>query len=86
MIKKDGVYIWHKSEKDKFSHLKQAITEELALYEPDFNIDFILYTFASDTYLDVVLMQKDDQNNEQPISCTSASLQGLELNYPAIEK
>jgi len=84
MIKKDEVYRWDKREKDAFSHIKQAITEARALYSPYFS--FLLYTFASDTSLLVVLMQKDDQDNEQPIYFMSDSLQGLELNYLAIDK
>jgi len=31
-------------------------------------------------------MQKDDQNDEQPIYFMSASLQGPELNYPTVDK
>lgn len=33
-----------------------------------------------------MLTQKDDRNNEQPISFMSVSLQGPELNYLAIDK
>jgi hypothetical protein len=34
----------------------------------------------------VVLNQKDDNNNEAPVSFMSTNLQGAELNYPAIDK
>jgi hypothetical protein len=33
-----------------------------------------------------VLTQKDDENNEAPVSFMSTNLQGAELNYPAIDK
>jgi hypothetical protein len=36
--------------------------------------------------LAAVLTQKDDENNEAPVSFMSTSLQGAELNYPTIEK
>jgi hypothetical protein len=56
------------------------------LRSPDFNRDFFLYTFASDQSLAAVLTQKDDDNNEAPVSFMSTNLQGVELNYPAIDK
>jgi hypothetical protein len=56
------------------------------LRSPDFNRDFNLYTFASDQSLAAVLTQKDDDNNEAPVSFMSTNLQGAELNYPAIDK
>jgi hypothetical protein len=34
----------------------------------------------------VVLTQKDDENNEVPVPFMSVNLQGVELNYPAIDK
>jgi hypothetical protein len=36
--------------------------------------------------LATILTQKDDENNEAPISFMSTNLQGSELNYPAIDK
>jgi hypothetical protein len=56
------------------------------LRSPDFSKYFFLYTFASDQSLATVLTQKDDDNNEAPISFMSTNLQGAELNYPAIDK
>jgi len=46
----------------------------------------MLYTFASDNSLAAVLTQKDGSNDKCPISFMSASMQGPNLNYPAIEK
>ena len=48
--------------------------------------DFILYTFASDDSLAAVLTQKEDGGDEFPIAFMSTSIQGAELNYPAIDK
>lgn len=56
------------------------------LYNPDLKKDFLLYTFAFDNLLAIVLTQKDKMNDECPISFMSASMQGLELNYPTINK
>lgn len=57
-----------------------------ALYNPDFNNCFLLYTFTSDNSLDAILTQKDEMNEERPISFMSVSMQGLELNYTTINK
>jgi hypothetical protein len=56
------------------------------LQSPDFNRDFFLYTFASNQSLEVVLTQIDDEKKESPISFMSTKLEGVELNYPAIDK
>jgi hypothetical protein len=56
------------------------------LRSPNFNRDFFLYTFASDQSLAAVLTQKDEDNNEAPVSFMSTNIQGDELNYPTIDK
>jgi hypothetical protein len=56
------------------------------LRSPDFGKYFFLYTFASDQSLAIVLTHKDDDNNESPVSYMSTNLQGVELNYPTIDK
>ena len=64
IINKDAIYKWYKREKDEFYCIKQAFVEAKAFYNPDFNKDFFLYTFASDTSLAIALTHKDDLNNE----------------------
>jgi len=86
MIKKDVVYSWGKREKYAFTHIRQAITKAPTLYSLDFKKNFLLYTFTYDNLLAAVLTQKDEINNECPISFMSTSMQGLELNYPTIER
>jgi hypothetical protein len=56
------------------------------LRSPDFNREFFLYTFASDQSLVVVLTQKNDANNEAPISFMITNIQGVEINYTSIDK
>ena len=50
MIKKDVVYSWGKMEKHAFARIKQAIAEVLALYNPKFKKDVLVYTFTSDIF------------------------------------
>ena len=86
MIKKNANFKWNPPEKEVFNKIKQAIAEASSLQSPDFNKDFILYTFASDSSLKAVLTQKDTNNDERPISFMSTGLQGAKLNYPEIDK
>jgi hypothetical protein len=86
MIRKDVDFKWDDERKDAFNNIKTAISQAPVLRSPDFSKYFFLYTFASDQSLAAVLTQKDDDNNEAPISFMSTNLQGAELNYPAIDK
>ena len=53
---------------------------------PDFNRDFILYTFSAENSYAVVLTQKNDEGFEVPISFLSSTFKNVELNYPKIDK
>jgi len=86
MICKDAKFKWDDERKDAFNNIKAAISQALVLWSPDFNRDFFLYTFASDQSLAAVLTQKDEDNNKAPVSFMSTNIQGVELNYPAIDK
>ena len=86
MIRKDDEFKWDDERKDSFNNIKTAISQGPVLKSPDFNRDFFLYTFASDQLLAAVLTQKDDDNNEDPMSFLSTNIQGDELKYLAIDK
>ena len=53
---------------------------------PDFLKDLFLYTFATDTSYVVVLTQKNQDENEVPISFMSVGLDGPQLKYPEVDK
>jgi len=86
MIHKDAEFKWDDERKNSFNDIKAAISQALVLRSSNFNREFSLYTFASDQSLATVLTQKDDDNNEAPMSFMSTNIQGAKLNYPAIEK
>ena len=73
-------------EKNAFNKIKAFVAHAPSLKSPNFEKDFILYTFASDDSLAAVLTQKEDGGDEYPISFMSTVLQGAELNYPAVDK
>ena len=86
MVKQNAQFKWAETEKNAFSKIKTVVAHAPSLKSPDFDKDFILYTFASDDSLAAVLTQKEDGGDEFLISFMSTGLQGAELNYPAIDK
>ena len=53
---------------------------------PNFNREFILYTFPSNHLIMAMLTQKDEVGEEFPVSLISTILQGAKLKYPFIDK
>ena len=86
MIKKDENYKWTKERKEEFAKIKEAIVKAITLWTPNFDKDFILYTFASNHSMVFVLTHKYEDKDDFMISFMSTGLQGAELNYLAIEK
>ena len=76
MVKKSVQFKWTNIEKDAFTKIKTVVAHAPSLRSPDFDKDFILYTFASDNSLAVVLTQKEEGEDEFPISFMSIGLQG----------
>ena len=86
MVKQSVQFKWTDSKKDAFSKIKMSIAHAPCHRSPNFEKDFILYTFALDDSLAAVLTQKEEGGDEYPISFMSTGLQGAELNYPAFFK
>jgi hypothetical protein len=57
-----------------------------ALQSPYFSKEFVLYMFAPDHSLATVFTQKDQQGNRCHIVFMSTILQGIEMNYPPVDK
>ena len=71
---------WTDVEKNAFSKINIVVAHAPSLKSPDFDKDFILYTFASADSLAAVLTQKEDGGDEFPISFMITGVQGGELN------
>jgi len=56
------------------------------LASPDFSKDFIIFSFASEHTVAGVLLQKNDENMEQPIAFYSKTLRDAPLRYNILEK
>ena len=64
MVKQNALFKWTEIEKSAFIKIKTAVAHAPSLKSPDFDKDFILYTFASDDSLAAVLTQKEDGGDE----------------------
>ena len=58
MVKQSARFKWTDVEKVAFNYIKEAIAHAPSLKSPDFEIDFILYTFVLDNSLTLVITQK----------------------------
>ena len=74
MIKKDFNFKWTKERREAFDRIKEAIEEAPNLQCSNFDNEFILYTFASDHSIVVVLTQKNEEGEDFPISFMSTGI------------
>ena len=74
MIKKDFNFKWTKERNEAFDIIKEAIVEAPTLRSPNFDKEFILYTFASDHLIVVVVTQKSEDGEEFLVSFMSMGL------------
>ena len=74
MVKQSVQFKWTDLEKNAFNRIKTSVAQAPSLKSPNFEKDFILYTFASNDSLAAVLTQKEDGGYEYPISFMSTDL------------
>jgi len=86
MLQKDHEVKWTDSSKHAFDQIKKAISEAPTLASPDYTIPFSIFSFASETTLVVVLLQKNEDFRDHPISFFNKVMRDAELKYDIIEK
>eukprot|EP00253_Pinus_taeda_P036690 PITA_36690 len=86
MLKKDAKVRWSLEAKQAFESIKMALTQTPVLTSPQFDRDFIIFSFASEHTIAAVLLQKDDQGNEKPITFFSRALRDAPLKFQIMEK
>jgi hypothetical protein len=62
------------------------LTEAHVLISPDYSKDFLIFSFASFNTVAAVLLQKNVEGLEQPISFFSRALRDVEIKYDIMEK
>lgn len=86
MLKKDAEIKWHEKARRSFAAIKLALTEAPVLISLDFEKEFFTFSYASNQTIAIVLLQKNNDGFEQPISFFSRALRDAELKYNLIEK
>ena len=79
MLKKDSKVKWTVEANQAFEGIKLALTQTPVLTNPQFDKEFIIFSFASQHTIATVLLQKDDQGNERPIAFFSRALRDAPL-------
>jgi hypothetical protein len=62
------------------------LVEAPVLVSPDYAKEFFIFSFASEETIAAVLLQKNEEGHEQPISFFSKALRDAELKYDILEK
>jgi hypothetical protein len=86
MLKKGHDLKWSDEAKRAFMDIKQALCQAPVLASPNYGKYFQLFSFASNFTMAAVLLQKNSEGKEQPITFMRKAFQGSELNYKLMEK
>jgi hypothetical protein len=78
MLKKDSEIKWTVEAKASFERVKKSISEAPVLASPDYTKEFLIFSFASEHTIAVVLLQKNEEGFKQPIAFFSKSLRDAE--------
>ena len=72
--------------RESFEKIKQTIVQAHVLISPDFSKEFMIFSFPLENTIATVLLQRNEQGHEQPISFFRKTLRDSELKYNLIEK
>jgi hypothetical protein len=86
MLKTNNKVKWTAKAKASFARIKKVIGKALVLANPDYLKKFLIFSFASEHTIATVLLQKNEEGFEQPITFFSKSLRDTELKYDIMEK
>eukprot|EP00253_Pinus_taeda_P008689 PITA_08689 len=86
ILRKDHEIKWNLSSRHEFEKIKRDISEAPTLASLDYTKPFSIFSFASETTLAAVLLQKNEDSHDQPIGFFSKVMKDVELKYDIIEK
>jgi hypothetical protein len=72
--------------RESFVQIKKALTEAPVLIIPKYSKDFLIFSFASFDTVAMVLLQKNEEGQEKPISFFCKALRDAEIRYEIMEK
>jgi hypothetical protein len=86
MLRKGNEVKWTAKSRNSFDQIKKYLTKSLMLINPDYSKDFLIFSFASFDTVATVLLQKNVEGLEQPISFFIRALRDVEIKYDIMEK
>jgi hypothetical protein len=86
MLRNGNEVKWTTEPRESFVQIKKALTEAPMLINPDYSKDFLIFYFSSFDTVAAVLLQKNGEGREKPISFFSEALRDLEIRYEIMEK
>jgi hypothetical protein len=86
MLRKDSGVKWTEAAKHSFIAIKEAITTDPVLINPDFSKVFYIFSFSSSDTIAAILLQKNADDQEQPVAFFSKVLRDAKVKYELLEK
>jgi hypothetical protein len=86
IVKKHNEVKWRSEAKVSFQRVNKSIGKTPVLVSLDYSKDFLIFSFASKHTVATVLLHKNNDGFEQPISFYSKKLKDPELKYDILEK
>jgi hypothetical protein len=86
MLRKGNEVKWTAKSRNYFNQIKRALTEVPMLIRPNYSKEFLIFAFASSDTLVFVLLLRNTEGLELPISFFSKALRDVEMRYDIMEK
>jgi hypothetical protein len=86
MLRKGNEVKWTAEPRESFIQIKKALIEAPVLISPDYSKDFLIFSFASCDTVAAVLLQRNEEGREHPITFFSKALRDAEVRYEIMEK
>jgi len=86
MLRKGNEVKWTPEPKESFVQIKKDLTKAPILISLDYSNDFLIFSFAYSDTVAIVLLQKNVEGMEQPISFFNRELRDAEVKYGIMDK
>jgi hypothetical protein len=86
MLRKNNEVKWNTDAINSFEMIKKALVDVPVLIILDYSKEFLIFSFAFDDTLVVVLLQKNKGDLEKPIAFFRRALRDVEIKYDIMEK